>query len=199
MIHHGDFTSRNRDTEVSYLEMNIIIGAMDSVRGKGTASKINKNLNQFALDNFYLMTLQKTNMILDFRNSIDKLKNQKMKELVVHSTLRVGRGNIPNDTTNMVKADLFPIFLNLSTVTIVAPWFPFSVPRFLDELSSVDLPSSLSTIAIKDWGDNWIHDNWVRSAFDSNLKEKAAALDMTVDLKTGGYYDDDWLTIGIKQ
>ena len=134
--------------DITLKEMDIVTGAMDSVRGKGTASKMNKNLDQFAVDNFYLMTLQKTNIIL-YLNCIHFLKNQKMKELVVHSTLEVKGGDILNDTTNMVKFDLFALFPNLSTVTIDARFHPFSVPRFLDELSSVDLPSSLSTIAIK--------------------------------------------------
>ena len=177
-------------------EMEIIVGALESVKGKGTASKMSKYLDEFAVDNFYLMTLQKTNIILDLNYSIDKLNNQRMKELVVHSVSEYHKVKGPNDTTNVVKAALFPLFPNLSTVTINAINCPFSVSRFLDELSSVDLPGSLSTVIIKDCysGDS---DNWVRKAFGSNLKEKAAAMNMTVDLEEvgEGLIRSDFLTI----
>ena len=175
-------------------EMEIIVGALESVKGKGTASKMSKYLDEFAVDNFYLMTLQKTNIILNLRY-VSWLKNQRMKELVVHSVSMEHKVKGPNDTTNVVKAALFPLFPNLSTVTINAQFYPFSVSRFLDELSSVDLPGSLSTVIIKDWDSGDIR-NWVRKAFGSNLKEKAAAMNMTVDLEGGSC---DFLTIRLRE
>merc|ERR1712130_1078299 len=71
------------DVVITEQEMEIIVGALESVKGKGTASKMSKYLDEFAVDNFYLMTLQKTNIIL-YLWDIDKLNDQRMKELVVH-------------------------------------------------------------------------------------------------------------------
>ena len=176
-------------------EMEIIVGALESVKGKGTASKMSKYLDEFAVDNFYLMTLQKTNIILNLE-SISRLRNQRMKELVFHSVSPFHKVKGPNDTTNVVKAALFPLFPNLSTVTINALFYPFSVSRFLDELSSVDLPGSLSTVIIKDYCSSHYR-NWVRKAFGSNLKEKAAAMNMTVDLE--GVGTRDFLTIRLRE
>ena len=194
---NGQFVSGG----ITEQEMEIIVGALESVKGKGTASKMSKYLDEFAVDNFYLMTLQKTNIILDLY-CIDELNNQRMKELVFHSVSWGHKVKGPNDTTNVVKAALFPLFPNLSTVTINACSHPFSVSRFLDELSSVDLPGSLSTVIIKDWGKSSGFSCWVRKAFGSNLKEKAAAMNMTVDLEEGeSGYDgiDDFLTIRLRE
>ena len=177
-------------------EMEIIVGALESVKGKGTASKMSKYLDEFAVDNFYLMTLQKTNIILDLENIKYGVNNHRMKELVVHSVSGYHKVKGPNDTTNVVKAGLFPLFPNLSTVTIDAGEFPFSVSRFLDELSSVDLPGSLSTVIIKDWNRK-SSSNFVRKAFGSNLKEKAAAMNMTVDLEEVDR--GDFLTIRLRE
>ena len=158
-------------------EQDIIVEAMESVKGRGTVSKRSQFLDQFAVDNFYLMTLQKTKIILDFF-WINDMKSEWMKELLVYSTSEDHKVEGPNDTTNVVKADLLALFPNLSTVTIADAYeLPFSVSRLLDELSDVALPVSLSTISIMKG-----KKEWVQKEVDSALRQKAAAMDMTVEI-----------------
>ena len=170
--------------EVTPKEQDIIIGAMESVKGRGTASKRSQYLDQFAVDNFYLMTLQKTQIILHL-SLIHYMNSEWMKELLVYSTVDEHKVEGPNDTNNVVKAQLLPLFPNLSTVTInTKGYFPFSVSRLLDELSTVDLPVSLSTISIVEG-----KPEWVQKEVDSAVREKAAAMNMVVEV--GDEYEDD--------
>lgn len=97
-----------------------------------------------------------------------------------------------NDITNVLRGDLISLFPKLSTVTIIAHSFPFSVSRLLDELSAVDLPRSLSTIEIIGKGNGFLS-----NSVDTNLKQKAAAMNMTMELEEGDDWNADFLTIGI--
>ena len=175
--------------DISSDEVDALFGAMESVRGRGTEWKRSKYLDQFAVDNFYLMTLKKSE--ITFRlYYIKSIKNKSFGELLFHSISRNHTVEGPNDTTNVLRGDLIPLFPNLSTITINAfPSFPFSVSRLLDELSAVDLPRSLSTIKIKGKANGFLS-----NSVDTNLKQKAAAMNMTMELSG---YGDSTLTIGI--
>ena len=179
---------------ISSKEMDIILGAMESVRGRGTEWKRSKNLDQFAVDNFYLMTLKKTNVELDL-SDIDSIKNKSFGDLLFHGTSWRSGGDIPEDMTNVMRGDLIPLFPNLSTITIDAFGFPFSVSCLLDELSSVELPRSLSSIVIVDINDE---SGFIRDEMDSDLVQKAAAMNVTVELEEAERVGlSDRLTIGL--
>ena len=167
--------------DISSDEVDALFGAMESVRGRGTEWKRSKYLDQFAVDNFYLFTLKKTEIELELYE-INQINNKSFGELLFHSISRDHEVEGPNDTTNVLRGDLIPLFPNLSTITIDGQWFPFSVSRLLDELSAVDLPRSLTTIRI-----------WNMGKVNTDLKQKAAAMNMTMECgKYGGS-----LTIGI--
>jgi hypothetical protein len=104
-------------------------------------------------------------------------------------------GDVPDDTTNVMRGDFISLFTNLSTVTIDAnDGFPFSVCRLMDELSAVDLPRSLSTIKIKDLKNE---NGFIRKAMDSeDLRKRLDAMNMTMELKKGeSKYSADILTL----
>ena len=185
---------------ISSDEVHALFGAMESVRGRGTEWKRSKYLDQFAVDNFYLMTLKKTEIELNLEN-INMINNKSFGELLFHSISKEHKVEGPNDTTNVLRGDLIPLFPNLSTITInIGYSFPFSVSRLLDELSAVDLPRSLSTIKI--YGEGYA---FLSKSVDTNLKQKAAAMNMTVEMEEGevkvhGHtftMSPDILTIGI--
>merc|ERR1712039_87038 len=96
------------------------------------------------------MTLKKTEIKLSLAD-IDQSKPKSFGDLFFYSVSWRHGWDVPDDTTNVVRGDFISLFTNLSTVTIWAMHiFPFSTCRLMDELSAVDLPRSLSTIAIKD-------------------------------------------------
>merc|ERR1712183_54757 len=162
-------------------ERDIISGAVESVSGRGTVSKTSKYLDQFAQDNFYLMTLQKTDIVLNL-SVINRMEDEWMKGLFAHRMEYEHKVKGPEDTTNVIKAQLFPLFTNLRTVSIIrAGVYPFSVGRLVDELSSVELPDSLSTITISGGTTKW-----AQQSVDSAVRDKAAALNMTVTMKEDG-------------
>merc|ERR1711971_1007738 len=110
----------------------------------------------------------------------NEIKNKSFGELLFHSISSGHKVEGPNDTTNVLRGDLIPLFPNLSTITIRTYWtgsFPFSVSRLLDELSAVDLPRSLSTIKI-----NGEPKGFLSNSVDTNLKQKAAAMNMTMEM-----------------
>merc|ERR1712113_250865 len=138
-------------------------------------------LDQFAVDNFYLMTLKKTEIELRLVY-IDRIKPKSFGDLLFHSVSKQKRGDVPDDTTNVMRGDFISLFTNLSTVTIYA-WhgFPFSVCRLMDELSAVDLPRSLSTIEIKDRKNE---NGFIRKAMDSeDLRKRLDEMNMTMELE----------------
>ena len=180
---------RGGGSDISSDEVDALFGAMESVRGRGTEWKRSKYLDQFAVDNFYLMTLKKTEIELNLK-IIKRIKNKSFGELLFHSISWRDEVEGPNDITNVLRGDLIPLFSNLSTITINTYYdsFPFSVSRLLDELSAVDLPRSLSTIKIKGQPNGFLS-----NSVDTNLKQKAAAMNMTMELERWGRS----LTIGI--
>ena len=151
-------------------EVESLRGAMESIRGNGTEWKTVEHLDQFAVDNFYLLTLNKTKIDLD---------------LLFHSVSQRNDGDVPDDTTNVMRGDFIALFPNLSIVKI---WyygdkcgFCFSVCRLLDELSDVNLPRSLSTIVIGDKNNEF---NFIRKQMDSeDLRKRADAMNITMKLK----------------
>lgn len=166
------------EEEVTAKERDIIIGAMKSVKG---TEMIQMNtvrsqaLDQFAVDNFFLMTLQKTKIILNL-DWLDMMESEWMKQLLVYSTSRRQHVKGAHDTTNVVKAELFQLFPNLSTVTITDTYsYPFSLSRLLDELSAVELPASLSTVSIL-----MGRRGWIQKEVNPALRQKAGAMNMEI-------------------
>merc|ERR1712079_419696 len=94
-------------------EVNILRGAMESVRGRGTEWKTVKLLDQFAVDNFYLMTLKKTEIILDLYQ-INKIETKSFVDLIFHSVSKRNKGDVPNDNSNVIRGDFISLFPNLS-------------------------------------------------------------------------------------
>ena len=192
-----------RDVYMDSDEVDALFAAMESVRGRGTEWKRSNHLDQFAVDNFYLFALKKTEIDLNLW-CIKQIFNQSFVELLFYSAPRMswkdGKWSFdyevkgPDDTTHVLRGDLIQLFPNLSSI-IINNSSPFSVSRLLDELSAVDLPRSLSTIKIDDrraYG-------FLRKSVDTNLKQKAAAMNMTLELKEGtsGFGKTGFLTIGI--
>merc|ERR1712173_528029 len=123
--------------------------------------------------------------------NISSIKPKSFGDLLFHSVSRQKGGDVPNDTTNVMRGDFISLFTNLSTVTIKVFYaknrFPFSVCRLMDELSAVDLPRSLSTIKI--W-DNKNENGFIRKAMDSeDLRKRLDAMNMIMELEKG---EDDY-------
>jgi len=171
-------------------EVDILRGAMESVRGRGTEWKTVQLLDQFAVDNFYLMTLKKTEIAL-YLTRIYWIKPKSFGDLLFHSLSYQQWYDVPDDTTNVMRGDFISLFTNLSTVTINAgDGFPFSVCRLMDELSAVDLPRSLSSIKILDRKNE---NGLIRKAMDSeDLRKRLDAMNVIMEFEEGNY---DILTI----
>jgi len=183
------------DFEFTDSEVDILRGAMESVRGRGTEWKTVQLLDQFAVDNFYLMTLKKTKIELGLK-WINWIKPKSFGDLLFHSLSEQDDDDVPDDTTNVMRGDFISLFTNLSTVTIYAMYgFPFSVCCLMDELSAVDLPRSLSTIKIVD---DKKKNGFIRKAMDSeDLRKRLDAMNMIMELKkeTGSFNLYDLLTL----
>merc|ERR1719499_809020 len=82
--------------DISSDEVDALFGAMESVRGRGTEWKRSKYLDQFAVDNFYLMTLKKTEIELDLYQ-INGINNKSFGELLFHSISSGHKVVGPND------------------------------------------------------------------------------------------------------
>jgi len=190
------------DFEFTDSEVDILRGAMESVRGRGTEWKTVQLLDQFAVDNFYLMTLKKTKIELGLK-WINWIKPKSFGDLLFHSLSEQDDDDVPDDTTNVMRGDFISLFTNLSTITINTSarfqvfnaynGLPFSVCRLMDELSAVDLPRSLSTIEITDRKNE---NGFIRKAMDSeDLRKRLDAMNMTMELKKEKYFDGQFLDI----
>jgi hypothetical protein len=123
---------RNWD-KISLADWNIIAEAMRVVTGDDAVLQSSKYLDQYIVDNFYLMTLQKGHITLTMHAQY--MKDEWIRKLCFA------------DGDDMIRVSLFSLFPNLSTVTINANR-KFSVYPFLEALSDTELPESLSTIYI---------------------------------------------------
>ena len=168
-------------SEITDSEMDIIRCTLDSVRGNGREWMKCQYLDQFAVDNFYLMTLNKKHIELNL-NLLSKCDQSEFIELFVHSlSVSIGK-EVMNDETNIIRGDLITLFPNLSTITIAAGGYHFNMSRLLDELPSANLPHSLSTITTRCYGDNdKARYEWMCESMEGGLKRKAAENNMILE------------------
>ena len=168
-------------SEIADSEMDIIRCALESVRGNGREWKECQYLDQYAVDNLYLMTLNKKNIRLYLRD-LSKCNQSGFIELFVHSLSASKDEQAMNDETNIIRGDLITLFPNLTAVTVVAgDGYLFSMSRLLDELLSANLPHSLSTVAIECYGDKKARYEWMCESMEGGLKRKAAENNMTLE------------------
>ena len=151
---------------------------------KRAAEVENSSLDAFSLDNFYLMTLQKTHIKLNLE-SIHNLSCTPLKQWFVHNTRILKVDEVPKDMTNVIKGNVLSLFPNLVTLTIHTVHdhqteFRFSLQRLMDELSSVELPLSFSSISVSGSRSN----GWLQRSVDNKLKRKALAMHFDVELTT---------------
>ena len=145
-----------------------------------------KGVDDFVLENVYSFAQSKTKIFLDpFRmSSVDEA----FQELIFYGLSKTEE--IPNDKTNIFRADLFSLFPNVVEVELWTDGYPLNLLSLLSVLNEADIPPSFQRIRIMDEL-NW----WIEGAVSAvpDVEEQFAAKGFLFETET--VKDAKWINI----
>ena len=97
--------------------------------------------------------------------------------------------DIPNDKSNVFRADLFSLFPNVKQVELwTSSSYPLNLLSLLSVLDEADIPPSFQTLRIKGQG-------WIKRAYAAvpNVSEQFAAKNFVIKMET--IKNEDWIVI----
>ena len=153
---------------ISSKEVGVIHDAIDwALTGKLSMDR-NEYLDPFILECFDLFTLRTTDLVLNFE-FMAKMKDQRINEMFMGP---IQRQNVEHDVyskCNLLRWTLFGVFLEMTSIKIIAKYHAFNLEAFVSVLSGHEWPRNLEEIVIED-GQSWLKGYFGRSAVRKTIQ-----------------------------